>query len=242
VPVVAHFRFSLVLTYALPSPVLRPLLPPGLTLDEWQGHGFVAIALVQTEALRPVWVPEFCGQDFFLAGYRVFARHRRRDGRMLRGLRILRSDTDRWLMARAGNFLTHYNYRHSKVDWNSDGEQLHIEITSPGALADLALTADLLEPAPPLPERSVFRNAREARRFAGPLPFTFDYEPETHSMILIEGVRRNWHPRLVRVSVRRNTFIEQAPFNGVEARLSSAFYVAGIPYCWKRGIVEELPC
>src|SRR5437016_4890884 len=99
----AWFRHSLVLTYAFPEAVLRPLLPPGLTLNVHEGFGFLAIALVQTEGLRPAFLPRAFGQNFFLSGYRIFARHRTAAGRNLRGLRILRSDTDSLLMARVGN-------------------------------------------------------------------------------------------------------------------------------------------
>src|SRR5437899_1057832 len=94
----AFFRHSLVLTYALPTTVLNPLLPPGLTLDTHNGCGFVAIATVQTESLRPSSCPKLLGQKFFLSGYRIFARYKTRTGRTLRGLRILRSDTDKRLM------------------------------------------------------------------------------------------------------------------------------------------------
>jgi hypothetical protein len=94
IPIRAFFRHSLVLTFAYPEDVLRPLLPPGLVLDAYEGSGFVAIALVQTERLRPVGVPPALGRDFFLSGYRIFSRLRRPDGKVLRGLRIIRSDAD----------------------------------------------------------------------------------------------------------------------------------------------------
>ena len=76
IPVVAHFQRSLVLAYALPGELLEPLLPPGLFLDRFKGFGFVAIALVQTRLLRPAFLPPWLGRDFFLAGYRIFARCR----------------------------------------------------------------------------------------------------------------------------------------------------------------------
>ena len=46
--------------------------------------GFLAIAMVQTEALRPAFLPACFGRDFFLIGYRIFARYRTRAGRTLR--------------------------------------------------------------------------------------------------------------------------------------------------------------
>ncbi len=237
----ADFRHSLVLTYAFPEPLLEPLLPPGLVLDTCKGFGFIAVALVQTRALRPSFCPRFLGKDFFLSGYRIFTRHKNRAGRNLRGLRILRSDTDsKWLCA-AGNLLTHYNYRHARVDVEGNGKRLVIVIKTPNSEADLHVIADLTKEPTQLPEQSPFANWHEARLFAGPLPFTFDYEQETHSMVLIEGVRQNWNPRPVKVNVIENTFFNRAPFAGVEPLLANAFYVENIPYQWKRGICEPLP-
>ena len=102
----AHFRYSLVLTFAYPEALLRPLLPDGLQLDTYAGCGFLAIALVRTEGLRPLGWPTWTGRNFFLSGYRIFSRFRAPDGRELRGLRILRSDADKWSMVRAGNLMT----------------------------------------------------------------------------------------------------------------------------------------
>src|SRR5688572_21016379 len=73
-PVSAHFTHSLVLTYALPREILCPLLSPGLTLDCYGDFGFVAIALVQTRALKPAFLPDVLGQNFLLSGYRIFSR------------------------------------------------------------------------------------------------------------------------------------------------------------------------
>src|ERR1041385_3231946 len=91
----ASFEHSLVLTYAFPATTLEPFLPPGLMLDVFEGFGFLAVAMVQTRELRPAFLPRALGQDFFLTGYRIFARFRTPEGRVLRGLRILRSDANR---------------------------------------------------------------------------------------------------------------------------------------------------
>lgn len=239
-PVQAFFRHSLVLTYALPVATLEPLLPPGLTLDSWNDYGFVAIALVQTEQLRPSFLPAIVGQRFFLSGYRVFARYTTIEGRRLRGLRILRSDTDKRLMMTAGNVLTHYNYRKAGVTLHASDASLDIEIRTPGAEADLSVSADLSSAPAALPAGSVFPDTETARRFAGPLPFTFDYERQTHSIVLIEGVRSEWHPIPVAVTVRECTFFRGPAFHGVEPILSNAFYLHDVPYEWRRGRRERL--
>ncbi len=239
-PVRAFFRHSLVLCYALPSDVLAPLLPPGLVLDEHRGFGFVAIAMVQTESLRPTFLPEFLGQDFFLSGYRIFARFKTASGRTLRGLRILRSDTDRRVMAFVGYCLTHYNYRLARVNLRVTAQRLEVEIRTPKAEADLRVVADLSTRPAPLPAGSPFAGVREARLFAGPLPFTFDYEEATHSIVIIEGVRESWKPVPIKVDVQKCTFFDHSAFTGAVPILANAFHVENVPYSWKCGRRQSL--
>ncbi len=240
-PIRAHFTYSLVLTYAFPQALLKPLLPPGLTLDTHGDFGFLAIALVQTRALRPAGFPRFLGRDFFLSGYRIFARRIKPSGQVLRGLRILRSDTDSRAMAFVGNLLTHYKYRLCRVEAQRTAERLSLSIHTPNGEADLALIADLThEPAAP-PAGSPFPDWQTARQFAGPLPFTFEYEAASHSLVSVQGVRENWTPRPVAVTVASASFFKQAPFSQAEPLLANAFYIENISYRWRRGEIEKLP-
>jgi hypothetical protein len=241
VPIKAQLRASLVLAYAIPEHVLRPLLPPGLTLDVYDGFGFLAIAMVEARDLRPAFLPTSFGLNFFLAGYRIFTRYQTRGGRTLRGLRILRSDTDRRSMCVFGNLLTHYSYEFSQCRLRRTDSTYSVEICSPHSDADLQVEADIAnEPGAP-PPGSPFPDLREARKFAGPLQFTFDYAPQTHSIIRVEGVRRDWNPRPISVKVHCNTFLEHETFRSAGATLANAFYLENVPYSWKPGIRETLP-
>ena len=236
-PIRAHFEFSLVLTYGFDRDILAPLLPPGLALDTCGNLGFLAIAMVQTRELRPAFVPQWMGQSFFLSGYRIFVKHLDSlQKRTRRGLRILRSDTNRPLMAFFGNCLTHYNYRCAEVHWKRTDGSLEVRIGTPGAEADLHVRANLTSRPAALPLNSPFRDLASARRFAGPLPFTFDYEPQTHSIIQIEGVRENWDPQPVSVDVHQASFFRHPPFDRIDKpQLANAFYMENVPYEWKRG-------
>jgi hypothetical protein len=71
-PVVAHFDRVVAVSFAFPESTLRPLLPQGLEMDTFEGFGFLTVALVWTRRMRPAGFPEALGQDFFLAGYRIF--------------------------------------------------------------------------------------------------------------------------------------------------------------------------
>jgi len=237
-PVSAFFTHSLVLTYAFPAKTLQQLLPPGLTVDTYGDYGFIAIAMVQTRRLHPAFLPAALGVDFFLTGYRVFTRFATKPS--LRGLRILRSDTDRLLMAVGGNLLTHYGYVHCRAAMETHGDRLRVTVQSPGAAADLDVVADLSSRPAPLPAGSPFANLEDARRFAGPLPYTFDYERETNSIVMIKATRTRWEPQPIAVAVRTATFLDHPPFNTAKPILANAFHVENVPYRWERGIVEKL--
>ncbi|KOV67641.1 hypothetical protein ADK64_09440 [Streptomyces sp. MMG1121] len=231
-----HFAHSLVLTYALPAEALRPLVPPGMELETYGEHGFVAVALVDTRALRPAVLPARLGADHLLTGYRVFTRFRTPGGRVMRGLRILRSDTDRRLMMCAGNLLTRYNYRLARIGARVEGDSLEFRVDSRDGRADLDVRADLGSAPAPLPAGSPFADARAARRFAGPLPYTFEYEPQTRSVIVIKAFRAHWDPQPVSVDVRRLTFFDHGPLAGTRPVLANAFHVADLAYGWERGV------
>jgi hypothetical protein len=242
-PVEAFFRWSLVVTYALPAEVLAPLVGPGLALDTFEDFGFLAIALVQTEGLRPRGLPRWMGRDFFLSGYRIFTRFARPGQQSLRGLKILRSDTDRRSMATLGNLFTRYNYCHAKVDVDAPpGGALRVKIATPGHDADLDVEADLSE-ASALPAESPFHTMDEARSFAGPLPYTFHYDEAAKAMVVVRGLRKAWDPAPVAVTVRQASFLDQPALRaagGKGARLANAFYLERVPYSWKAGTVEAV--
>ena len=237
IPMACHFDQSLVIAWALPAEVLEPLVPPGLTLDTYDDRwGFVVIAVVQTSDLRPARLPASLGRDYALTGYRIFVRHRDAAGRQRRGLHILRSDTDRRSMKLGGNLLTHYDYRLADIDLSVMDDRLEVRIDTPTGEADLHAVAHLdAEPAA-LPASSPFRTVQDARRYAGPLPWTFDHEPETDSIVMIHAHRTTWRPQLTAVDIKTCTFFDTPPFQGVEPRLANAFHIADIDYGWERGI------
>jgi hypothetical protein len=240
-PIKAHFEACLVLTYALPISALQPLLPPGLTLDTYKDFGFLAIALVHTLDLRPAFLPRGLGISFFLSGYRVFTRYQTRGGQTLRGLRILRSDTDRLSMRLFGNLLTHYRYEQSRWAVRRDENVYAVRVNTRDRQADLHVEADLCNKPLVPPAGSPFEDFTVARKFAGPLPYTFDYESRTRSIIRVQGVRQQWDPRPVSVNVLLNTFLEQEPFRAAGAVLANSFFLENVPYSWRRGIRESLP-
>lgn len=229
----AFFESSLVLTFAVQKEQLQSLIPECLELDTFDGKwGFVAVAMVQTKDLRPKGFPKFMGNDFFLIGYRIFVRYTNNKGKRLRGLYILKSETDKKKMELMGNVFTHYNYTTTDI---LQTKQIHTkEISS--VKSNFRIKLEHSEEEVALPKNSPFPDWATARRFAGPLPFTFTYNEKTKEVLIIEGVRQNWKPNPARIIDYDFSFIRKLNLENVV--LANAFMIENIPYYWKKGKKE----
>jgi uncharacterized protein YqjF (DUF2071 family) len=228
--VAAHFEASLVLTYAAPKEELLKFIPGCLSLDTFADTwAFIAVAMVKTTHLRPKGFPEFTGNDFILTGYRIFVKYNTSDGKRLRGLYIIRSETDKAKMAFLGNIFTHYNYQKTDIAF----QRQNGIITVQSVKSDLFVKVKENNGVIALPDHSPFNDWKEARRFAGPLPFTFTYDSNKKEVLIIEGVREDWKPQAVEVINSQIGFISGLGLKG--AVLANAFVISDIPYFWKKG-------
>src|SRR5690606_23500046 len=108
----------------------------------------------------------------------------------LRGLYILKSETNKKKMEFFGNIFTHYNYTTTDIHQSIEGNQRKIHSLK----SKFNLTIEQSKNEVNLPEASPFTDWKGARRFAGPLPFTFTSNEAENSVLIIEGVRENWIP------------------------------------------------
>jgi hypothetical protein len=230
----AFFDRSLVLTFAAPAAEIQALLPAPLVPDTFQNEwGFVAVALVQTRQLRPKGWPAFLGHDFCLVGYRAFVRYVTPAGKRLRGLYILRSETDRRHMELLGNVFTHYRYATTDIALTDDARGL----LAASRQSDFHIQVAPAGPEVALPTGSPFASWAEARRFAGPLPFTFSVEAAAGRIVIIEGVRQHWQPEPVAIEQAHVGFLSHLPLSKLV--LANAFLVRNVPYYWKKGRTER---
>lgn len=231
----AWFDRSCTLTFAVPKEQVAARLPDCLEPDTFNDRwAFIAVAVVQTRRLRPAGFPAWLGSDFILVGYRFFVRYKSTSGRTLRGLYILRSETDKARMVRLGNCFTRYGYVKSDIHLTEAADRLRVEAPDTG----FGIELDLSEENTSLPEGSPFARWEEARKFSGPLPFTFSYEPAKQRVVIVEGVRSHWKPQPVCVISRHIPFLRELGMG--DAVLANAFMVRDIPYHWKAGRIETL--
>ena len=230
----AYFDSSLVLTYAVPKEELQNLIPECLEIDTFKDKwGFVAIAMVQTRGLRPKGFPEFLGNSFFLIGFRIFVRYTNNAGKRLRGLYIIKSQTNKKKMEFFGNMFTHYKYTTTDIVQVTSGnlkalrsEQSSFQLSIEETDAEIAL-----------PENSPFTDWKDARKFAGPLPHTFTVNRKDRTILTILGVRKNWKPTPVKVVDHQFEFLDQFQFKDIV--LANAFEIKNVPYYWEKGKIEK---
>lgn len=230
----AFFESSIVLTFSVPKKELEKFIPECLDLDVFDDKwAFLAVAMVKTKDLRPKGFPKILGNDFSLIGYRVFVRYTTNDGKRLRGLYILKSETDKKKMEFFGNIFTHYKYMTTDIKFDESATGKHISSIGSGFDIEVETGDEEVQ----LPPNSPFKNWSEARRFAGPLPFTFTYTPETREVLIIEGVRQNWKPEPITVTNQSISFLNELHLSGIN--LANAFIINNIPYYWKKGKKEK---
>lgn len=231
----AFFESSLVFTFSVPKEEVQHLIPACLSLDSLDNRwAFIAVAMVHTRNLRPKRFPRFFGNDFFLVGYRVFVRYTNQAGKTLRGLYILKSETDRKRMELLGNVFTHYKYTTTDIQQTRSNGSSDIASVKSGFNVKFHYSES---GTVPLPEGSPFNDWREARRFAGPLPFTFSFNADKKKVLIIEGKRANWNPMPVKVEAFSFSFLDS--LNLKNLKLANAFVVRNVPYYWEKGRTEK---
>jgi uncharacterized protein YqjF (DUF2071 family) len=230
----AFFDSSLVLTFAVPKEQLQKFIPECLELDNFQDKwAFVAVAMVQTSGLRPKRFPKFFGNNFFLIGYRIFVHYTNSAGKRLRGLYIIKSETDKKKMEFFGNIFTHYNYTTTDVEQIVNGNYRTIKSEH----SKFHITTVQTENEIKIPDKSPFTDWKDARKFAGPLPHTFSVNKKDKTILTILGVRQNWKPEPVKVESYNFDFLNR--LNLQHLVLANAFEIKNVPYHWEKGKTEK---
>lgn len=230
----AYFDSSIVLTFAVPKEQVEGLMPECLELDTFQDKwAFIAVAMVQTRNLRPKGFPKFMGNDFFLIGYRIFVRYTNTAGKRLRGLYILKSETDKKKMEFLGNVFTHYNYTTTDISEKISDRLKTIRSRN----SNFEIIIEQSEDEVNIPDGSPFTDWKDARKFAGPLPHTFTFNKENGTVLIIEGVRQNWKPEPIKIKSYSIDYINSLKLKNVV--LANAFEITNIPYYWKKGKIEK---
>jgi hypothetical protein len=132
-------------------------------------------------------------------------------------------------MAVLGNIFTHYNYQVTDISFRRSENEIEVHSSK----SKLSIKVEEGDEGITLPNGSPFKDWKEARRFAGPLPFTFTFDAQRQQVLIIEGVREDWIPKPVKVIKSHVGFIDNLQLEGPV--LANAFVISNIPYYWKKG-------
>ncbi len=234
----AFLRRGVGVAWAVPTEAARPLLLPGLALDvhvddtgrEW---ALVTAVATELEGLRPRGLPFTVGRPRqVMLHYGVLATLAVPRGRPMRGVRPLVVCSDDPMSVLGANLTSRRSNRRADVRLSEpSSRQVELHVSSSGGAADLHLTVDRDDAA--LPPTSVFADLRTARRFAVPPSRSFDEDPD--GVVVVEVLGEGYDPEPVGVQVCASTFFERGPLAGVEARLSSAWYLGARDLRWRAG-------
>jgi len=229
----AHFDIFLVLVYAVNKEKAEALLPPPLIHETHNGKALMAVAFVKADKFRPSFFPSLFSMSFNLAGFRHMAKYVTTAGKTIRGLKIIRSATNKKIMVSGGDELTQYKFQYNPVVIEERNGVIHVK----GNNIDIAVQeSDGSEM--PLPEGSVFESWTAARKYGGPLLYTF--EINTNEISITEGSRKLWQPKPAKVLKAQTDFFDYPPYNDLEPVLSAAYVVKNIPYSWKKAVKEKI--
>ena len=131
-----------------------------------------------------------------------------------------------------GNVFTKYSYTTTDVTIEKEADATTISSVKSNFKLQIIAKDNVVM----LPERSPFKDWKEARHFAGPLPFTFTCSEDGKEVLIVEGVREDWTPKPVEVIKYDIGFMRDKDFKGIV--LANAFLIENIPYYWKKGKTE----
>ena len=234
-PVKAWFDFFVVLFFSIDKDNTIKLIPSPLELDLHNGKALFAVAIVKTKKFRPAFLPSWLGMDFNLVGYRFLTTWQKTEDKKLRGLKIIMSQTNQKFMKFAGDKITQYNFNYNPIKITTKNEFVFIE----GNGIDIKLKMHDDTTNIELPNNSIFENWQCARKFAGPLLYTFDVNELKKQLTITEGTRNNWTPKPVEVLSFDIDFLKQAPIASLNLTLGAAFMVKDIPYNWKKAVIKH---
>ncbi len=222
-------RDCLVFSYALEPSYVEPYLAPGLALEtlkqKHQQFALISVGFYNFELFRPSIFPEFLGQSLINCDYRLHVRYKHKSGKIIRGTKILRSDTNKHWLSSFGNFFSHAFFNLADMKLVKNPMEIVCKVRSAYNQANLDLKIKLDTFPVPLPKDSEFTEHSQAKYLLEQMLQLIAYERKTHSLILQPVKIPHFKPKPVSLDIHKINFFEQAPFKSAKPRLLSAFYL-----------------
>ncbi len=133
-----RWRELFFLHWTFPPAAIAARLPPGMTLDTWDGQAYVGVVPFRMEAVRPRWLPRPLALDFLETNLRTYVIVGGEPGVYFFSL-----EASSWLAVRAARAGWGLPYFHARMTSQRDGDRVRYRSQRRGADATLALDASI---------------------------------------------------------------------------------------------------
>lgn len=206
---------------------LQEFVCPGVVVDVVGGRGHVAVAFVDQRDFRPRFLPRFLSYDFFMVEYLAFVTFQSSDGRRMRGLYLIRSETPSSFACIASRVFSHYNFR--KIDLNITETETTKRFTSTKAGIDVSIKLD--------DQQSDGHSWENYYELSKPRSFNFQHLARSGATLVIRGVLKGWAPQPAKV-VR----CHMDTVTSLGIRFDSpphAIHVSEVDYLWRNSRIDR---
>lgn len=108
--------------WRIPAELVRPLLPPELTLDTWEGEAWVGLVPFRMSRIHPWWFPPVPGISYFLeTNVRTYVHYRNRDP----GVWFCSLEASNAFAVRVARWRWRLPYFHAAMTLTRDRAQFH---------------------------------------------------------------------------------------------------------------------
>ena len=123
-----QWRSLLFMHWAVPETILRPLVPPMLELDLYEGVAYVGVVPFVMQGVRPRWCPRSCAFSFLETNVRTYVN---RDDQP--GVYFFSLDASSGVAVWAGRTFWGLPYFHAEMSLTRQGDDVHYRSVRRGA-------------------------------------------------------------------------------------------------------------
>ncbi|GHO46001.1 DUF2071 domain-containing protein [Ktedonospora formicarum] len=230
------FQDILLLTYAVPPPLLADLLPAYIHPYIHNGRSYISIVIGNMRGMRPGVLPEFLGTSYYQIVYRAVVCLRDLDGRERRGVFFLRSDSNDPVMNYFGNRLTEFRFHFfhtGAISLFQRHQELLVSVETADKQGDLVAYLRNQGSAEHLPPAEDFATIEEEKNTLVQLFHAYAYDPEHAIVYDLEIERGEWSLQRLEMLDVFSAFFKEYPFPAATARPISHIYIQECSYIWK---------
>jgi len=231
--IASTFFTNSILMYSCEPDDLQRLLCPGIDVDVIGGRGHLAVAFVDQRDFRPRGFPRWAGRDFFMVEYLAFVTYESSDGRQMRGLYLLQSDTPSTLACIGSRVFSHYRFR--KIDLTINETDTTRRFTSTKARIDVAISLDTDTDTDTDTDGSEEPWA-DYGQLSKPRSFNFQHLKRSNATLVIRGVLKGWTPRPATVLTSDIAAVEELGINFDGP--PKAIEVDNVEYLWRNSRID----